>query len=279
MQDEYGQRQESGGGRGFGRERQRERGWSSRREPYEGRGYGGRGYEDRFSGEGGYGGRGYEPDEREFGGRWEGRMGQRDVEQRSPRGEYGAEEYGGRGYGYEGGGYAGGGYEGGGYQRGYGQQSGYAHEPESRGYAQGRRGFEGRGYSNIFDEERRGGQRQTSFRGTGPRGYSRSDEAILEDVCEELRDAELDPSEVTVEVADGNVTLTGSIDSRWAKRYAEDVAYEVRGVRDVHNRLTIEGREAARGGVREEYTFGEGGNGQRRRGAMTEAQTQQQTGI
>ncbi len=102
-------------------------------------------------------------------------------------------------------------------------------------------------YWNIFDAEERRRRRASSaktsephrpgFHGTPPKGYTRSDERIFEDVCESLQAADLDPSDVTVEVASGEVTLSGSVTSRWAKRYAEDLAYSVRGVVDVHNRL------------------------------------------
>jgi osmotically-inducible protein OsmY len=42
-----------------------------------------------------------------------------------------------------------------------------------------------------------------------------------------------------VQVSGGEVTLQGSVDGRWAKRMAEDVAHSVPGVRDVHNTLKI----------------------------------------
>jgi osmotically-inducible protein OsmY len=40
-----------------------------------------------------------------------------------------------------------------------------------------------------------------------------------------------------VRVESGEVTLEGTVDDRWEKRLAEDVAEAVPGVRDVHNRL------------------------------------------
>lgn len=79
-----------------------------------------------------------------------------------------------------------------------------------------------------------------AFGGRGPKNYVRSDERIREDVCERLcYHPYVDASDVEVTVRDGEVTLTGSADDRDAKRYIGDVAYDVRGVRDVHNQLRI----------------------------------------
>lgn len=77
-------------------------------------------------------------------------------------------------------------------------------------------------------------------RGRGPRNYQRSDQRIYEDVCERLTDDDrIDASEVQVSVADGEVTLSGTVRSRQAKRRATDVVDDVRGVKDVHNNIRI----------------------------------------
>ncbi|MFL6617477.1 MAG: BON domain-containing protein [Povalibacter sp.] len=79
-----------------------------------------------------------------------------------------------------------------------------------------------------------------AYRGLGPRGYQRSDQRIHEDVCEALtEDAHLDASSLEVEVKDGEVTLSGTVESRPFKRHAEAVVERVMGVRDVHNHLRI----------------------------------------
>lgn len=76
--------------------------------------------------------------------------------------------------------------------------------------------------------------------GKGPAGYQRADERILEDVCERLTaHGWVDAGEVEVDVTNGIVTLRGEIADRRQKRMAEDSAYDVRGVHDVQNRLTI----------------------------------------
>ncbi len=76
------------------------------------------------------------------------------------------------------------------------------------------------------------------FAGKGPRGYVRSDERIREDVNDRLSwDDQVDASDITVTVSEGEVTLEGTVPDRMSKRHAEDVTEGVLGVKDVHNRL------------------------------------------
>jgi osmotically-inducible protein OsmY len=76
--------------------------------------------------------------------------------------------------------------------------------------------------------------------GRGPRGYTRPDERIREDVCDRLaQHGYVDASDIDVRVSDGEVTLEGSVRERQEKRLAEDVAERVAGVRDVHNLLRV----------------------------------------
>jgi len=82
--------------------------------------------------------------------------------------------------------------------------------------------------------------------GRGPKSYKRSDDRIREDVNERLtQHPEVDASEIEVEVKDGVVTLTGTVDERISKRTAEDVAESVSGVKDVHNQIRVQQRESA----------------------------------
>lgn len=84
------------------------------------------------------------------------------------------------------------------------------------------------------------------YRGLGPRNYKRSDERIRDDVCEALTiDTRVDASDMEVTVENGEVALSGTVQSRPQKRRAEDLAESVSGVTDVHNRLRISG-EAGR---------------------------------
>jgi hypothetical protein len=89
--------------------------------------------------------------------------------------------------------------------------------------------------------------------GKGPKGYMRSDERIKEQVSERLEEhGEVDASEVTVSVKEGEVTLDGTIADRAMKRMAEELVEDSPGVKQVHNRLRIDkdnGREMGQGGA------------------------------
>ena len=82
------------------------------------------------------------------------------------------------------------------------------------------------------------------FRGRGPKNYRRSDERIHEEINDRLTDNEwLDASDIDVSVNSGIVILTGTVDSRYAKRLAEDIADSVSGVINVQNSLLVENRQ------------------------------------
>lgn len=77
-----------------------------------------------------------------------------------------------------------------------------------------------------------------SYVGHGPKGYQRTDDRIFEDICEALSEnPDLNPSDIEVKVEHGEVRLTGTVETRFDKRLAEDIACSVRGVKDVRNEL------------------------------------------
>lgn len=77
--------------------------------------------------------------------------------------------------------------------------------------------------------------------GRGPKGYRRSDERIREDVNEALfHDHYVDASELEVQVHDGDVTLSGTVDNREQKRMAEACVWNVSGVRNVSSTIRVE---------------------------------------
>ncbi len=172
------------------------------------------------------------------------------------QGEYGRDRDGGHQGGYGGdrgrghqGGYGGGGYGGGGYQPGgdYRDQGGGGFDVRAdEDYRRGTRGGSSWGYGTSGGEGLRGDNLQRSapsHRGRGPKNYQRSDDRICEDVCDRLSDDHaLDASDIEVSVSDREVTLSGEVDSKQAKRRAEDCADSCSGVEHVQNNLRVKSR-------------------------------------
>jgi hypothetical protein len=114
------------------------------------------------------------------------------------------------------------------------QADGFARRPDEGERGDARGDDRPRGESGYRRERGR-------HAGRGPKGYQRSDERIRETVSEALaRDGELDASEIEVSVEAGEVTLSGSVPNRWSKRLAEDLAQDLPGVRELHNRLRVD---------------------------------------
>ncbi|PZX33807.1 putative RNA-binding domain; G/S rich motif (fragment) [Cupriavidus phytorum] len=90
-----------------------------------------------------------------------------------------------------------------------------------------------------------GGQ-HAGRRATGPKGYRRSDERVREDVCERLAmNPYIDVGEVSVEVANGVVTLDGTVSERREKYVVEEIADAVFGVTEVDNRLRVQRQQGS----------------------------------
>lgn len=75
--------------------------------------------------------------------------------------------------------------------------------------------------------------------GKGPKGYTRSDERIEEEVAQRLAEGYLDSSEIEVTVKNGEVSLQGTVGSKDDRRLAEDLIEHCFGVKDVDNRLKV----------------------------------------
>lgn len=114
------------------------------------------------------------------------------------------------------------------------------------GYAYGNYGGTsptGRRYEGTNDEGPNAPRRR--YRGVGPRGYQRADQRIQEDVCERLTDDEhIDASDLDVKVENGEVTLSGNLRSRRAKRLAVQIAEQTSGVKDVHTAIRVSDEQA-----------------------------------
>lgn len=113
---------------------------------------------------------------------------------------------------------------------------GHTDRSEDRGFLE-RAGDE---VASWFGDEDAARRRRRDHRGRGPANYTRSDQRILEDVCDALtEDWDLDASGIQVTVQDGEVTLDGTVGSRFDKRRAEDCAEDVSGVGHVQNNLRV----------------------------------------
>lgn len=122
-----------------------------------------------------------------------------------------------------------------------------------RGYAEGgRRGFWDKAADEVSswfgdqDAERR--RENDQHRGKGPKNYARSDDRIRDDINDRLSDdGWIDASDIEVAVKDREVTLTGTVTDRHAKRRAEDLAEDVSGVNHVQNNLRVKSQSTGTG--------------------------------
>ena len=100
---------------------------------------------------------------------------------------------------------------------------------------------------SFVPPDAQGGGARTAHRMAGPsrhplapRGIRRSDAELYEDICEALMQRDdVDSSEVTVAVREGEVTLDGSVPERCMRYVIEDLAAGHPAVRDVDNRISV----------------------------------------
>lgn len=131
----------------------------------------------------------------------------------------------------------------------YGTVGSYGNDQRDRGVWDKTRDEVSSWFGNEDAERRREMDRRftAEHRGKGPRGYSRSDDRIKEDINDRLSDnAYIDASDVEVSVTNGEVVLSGKVTDRHDKRRAEDIAEGVSGVRNVENRIRVQ-RETGEG--------------------------------
>jgi hypothetical protein len=98
-------------------------------------------------------------------------------------------------------------------------------------------------YGGFMNEDTRFQRQQ--YRGQAaqrvhPKGYTRSDERIQEDICERLSYSGLPVGEVSVEVSQGRVTLDGMVSARPIKHAIEDYVDDCMGVQEIDNRIKVQ---------------------------------------
>ena len=193
---------------------------------------------------------GQDRDDRRYGDQDRRRMGRQDPVLASEGGYQSPRSMGGSGQGGpdEDRDYRGGGYEGGrgmgGTQGDFGGGSDYNRSGNQGGQRLGGGGYGSVGGSGGYGAggylSGEGGMRGGEHRGRGPKGYTRSDDRIREEVCDCLSDDPyIDASEIEVSVNNGEVTLSGSVSDRNAKRHAEDIIEHLSGVKHVQNNLRM----------------------------------------
>jgi hypothetical protein len=83
-----------------------------------------------------------------------------------------------------------------------------------------------------------------SHRGRGPKGYRPSDERLREIICERLTDDPfIDASDVTIDVRNCEVTVSGTVETRRMKFAIEDLIADVHGATEIHNLLQLRSGE------------------------------------
>ncbi len=76
-----------------------------------------------------------------------------------------------------------------------------------------------------------------------PKGYTRSDERILEDLVERFAaDALADVRDVTVQIQGGRAVLAGTVPHRAIKHRIEDIVDGCPGVSEIDNRIRVSGK-------------------------------------
>lgn len=172
---------------------------------------------------------------------------------RSRDGGYGSwsQEYGYGNSGYSGSGYndrgpdpgrygSGSGYHGFGRSRSYGGSTSRGNDDNERGFMEKASDEVSSWFGDESAERRRDQDKRGGHYGRGPKGYTRSDDRIREDVNDKLTDDwRVDASEIDVSVSEGEVTLTGTVNSRDEKRRAEDCAEGISGVKHVQNNIRV----------------------------------------
>lgn len=123
----------------------------------------------------------------------------------------------------------------------YGRAGGYSPEP---GVSAGEFGNGGEAGGVAPEPGEYTGQTGTGY-GSTAGGETEGDRRLREAVAARLNaDPFLDATHIEASVAEGEVTLAGTVGARADKRRAEDLAKAVPGVARVHDRLSVQDASA-----------------------------------
>ena len=125
----------------------------------------------------------------------------------------------------------------------YGEEKPYEDRSRHGLEGAGRRGWDydqNRAYDALYGSSRASGEKARNFAGRGPKNYQRSDERILDDIHRRLEDdSYVDATEIQVTIENGEVLMTGEVQSKAEKRRAEDLVESIAGVKHVENRIRM----------------------------------------
>lgn len=123
----------------------------------------------------------------------------------------------------------------------------------------------------VYGSRRYGSEQAPLYTRQTPKGYTRSDERIKDDVCERLYHAnDIDLADVTIESRNGTLVLDGTVPERRMKHRIEDIAEQCIGVSDIENRIRVSrSNDGVRAQKQEEDTGTQGGS--RRSGSSSAA--------
>jgi osmotically-inducible protein OsmY len=114
------------------------------------------------------------------------------------------------------------------------------------------RGFLDRASDEVaswFGDREAERRREQDHSGRGPKGYSRSDDRIREDINDRLTDDPfVDAMDIEVTVSGAEATLTGFVPSRDQRRRAEDIVERISGVTHVQNNIRVRGQGTGQAG-------------------------------
>ena len=115
-----------------------------------------------------------------------------------------------------------------GYQRTYGE------------YGSNARGWNDKPHARNWAHRDNSTETYPDYSGVGPKNYRRSDESILEHIASMLTwSPDVDASELTIAVKDGNVIIAGTVPDRSMIYLVDDLMDEVHGVQNFDNHVKL----------------------------------------